>query len=178
VSDWRTPNVTNPTPVGEGFRTDLSRLRLATALKRCGAKRHIGPSGNQESVQNLAERPSPTTMETDAWNMAWAARSGLRGRAHQLSSGRVRRSHSQRMRNAYPAIFKSENLRPPKRRGACPVRQATLHHPPATLSVPAQRNARRRLSIWRTAQLESPEAMDTCTGMADKVTFVRVARPA
>ena len=41
----------------------------------------MGPVGNQESVQNCAEAPSPITIrtETDALNMLSTLRSGLDG---------------------------------------------------------------------------------------------------
>jgi hypothetical protein len=40
-----------------------------------------------------------------------------------------------------------------------------LHLPLTTLSVPAHRNARRRLFTWLMAHIERQHVMDTCTGI-------------
>lgn len=56
--------------------------------------------------------------------------------------------------------------------------QATLHFPPATESVPAQRKARLLLSISPIVQAERLQQMETCTGIAERVVCVSVALPA
>ena len=62
--------------------------------------------------------------------------------------------------------------------GAFTVCEATLHFPPATSSVPAQRKARRRFVDVSESLGGEAEAMEMWTGMAERVTLVSVARPA
>jgi len=80
--------------------TDRFRRRLPIALKRLGANDAVGPSGSQESVQNLAEAPSPKRTLIDALNIAsmfFSVRDGRRAQAEVVS---VRRSHSHLSRSA------------------------------------------------------------------------------
>ena len=68
--------------------------------------------------------------------------------------------------------------RPPKHVGLQTLVQATLHFPPETVSELVQIMARRRLSIWDIAHSDRQQGMLMCTGIADRVTFVRSVRPA
>ena len=54
---------------------------------------------------------------------------------------------------------------------------ATLHFPPETESVPAQRKARLLLSISPIARADRLQQMETCTGIAERVVCVSVALP-
>jgi hypothetical protein len=81
------------------------------------------------------------------------------------------------LRRVNPRILRSVMPRPPYSVGAQTMDHAILHLPPDVLSVPLQRNARRRLSIWPIAQAERQQQIDTWTGIADRVVLVRVERP-
>jgi hypothetical protein len=103
--------------------------------------------------------------------MAATAFSAREGSSAHGASTSDRLCHSQRRRSANPRVRRSGRPRPPKSRGEQATVQATRQRPPETVSVPAQTNALRRLSISLMAQGEREQQMETCTGMADKVVF-------
>jgi hypothetical protein len=107
-------------------------------------------------------------------NMAATACSGLDGSCAQAASGRVRRNHSQRRRNAKPSNWRSGSPSPPCSLGEHTMAQATLQRPPVE-SVPAHRNALRLLSICLIAHAERLQQIDTWIEMAERIVWVRVA---
>lgn len=121
---------------------------LDNAANKAGAHRYRGPTDAQLSVQSLVEAPSPSCTDMLTAHIAVAGLSSLHGRATQQRSGSILLSHSQRNLKANTKKRKSRTPSPPKHVGLQTVGQATLHFPPIVDSVPAQRNARRRLSIW------------------------------
>ena len=74
-------------------------------------------------------------------------------------------------------VFRSGSPKPPSSFGRHAIGHDTRHLPPWTVSVPAQRNARRRLSISRMAHDDRAQQIDVCTGIADKVDLTKVALP-
>ena len=135
------------------------------AAKRLGAYLQRGPTTVHESVQRRVDAPSPTATRILADAMAATSFSTLHGSFNQVACGDVLASHSQRRRSAKPKNLRSKTPRPPKCFGLHTIGQATLHFPATTVEVPAQRNARRRLSIWSMAHADKQQAMLVCTGM-------------
>lgn len=67
---------------------------------------------------------------------------------------------------------------PPSSFGWQQVSQATLQHPPATESVPAQMKERRSLSMAPIAQGDRQRTMEVWIWMADIVALIKAVRPA
>ena len=135
-------------------------------------------AGSQASVQNLADAPSPSWIVTEAVNMEDTDSSVVDGRCAHGEFGSILRSHSHLSRSVNPRILRSGIPKLSNSFGTQTIGQAILHQPPETISVPAHRNARRRLSISPMAQDERQQQINTCTGMADRVVWVSVAQPA
>jgi hypothetical protein len=151
--------------------------RGETAAHKLRAKSLMEQPASQLSSQNKALVPSPTTTETVASKNAYVAQStGNRNVTHVLS-GSVRASHRHRRRRAIPKVQRSGRPRPPKWVGQATFTQATRQRPLLATFVPHQRKPRMRVSIALIAQGAMEIAIETCTGIAERVDLARTKRP-
>jgi hypothetical protein len=152
--------------VSHDYREDLS----LTAVRNCSVL-HFWQFNDRVGAEvqavalaisiDMALKPaaihdSPSAMiRSVSWFAVWEVLSNTRllcsfRLVWQCSKSRRRSSPLdplQRSLSAKPRIWRSGMLWPPYSFGAQTMRQATLHLPPAVVSVPHHKNARRRLSI-------------------------------
>jgi hypothetical protein len=133
---------------------------------------------NQSSLAKAHPKTSGHMFPKLAADIAATGRSTFDGSLAQQLSGAVGSSHSHLSLKAKPKKHRSRMPRPPKHVGLQTVVHATLQLPPDVESLPAQRNARRRLSIWPIAQEEKQQAMLIWIGIANNVTLISRTRPA